>query len=116
MAGIITGLYKHHAHASLSAYIEGMIHECAANAFPLVNGIHCENIHLAHAVLRMQPGTYPTHQLVPLKSDRYVLRLTVKNSCQVAVLTFLPTHWVEGLVDKARHRIANQWKHRFPGS
>jgi hypothetical protein len=46
MARIITGLYKHHAHASPSAYIARMIHEGSANPLPLVNWIHRQNIHL----------------------------------------------------------------------
>ncbi len=107
MAGIITGLYKHHAHASQTACIERMIHEGLTNPLPLVDRIHSQNIHLTHVVLRVNPSTYPTHQLIPLNRDRYVFRLTIKNSRHIAVLAFLPPRWVEGLVNKAGHRIAN---------
>lgn len=116
MARIITRLYKHHAHASLSACIERVIHEGLANPLPLVSWIHRQNIYLTHAVLWVQSSTHPTHQLIPLKRDGYVFRLTIKNSGHVAVLAFLPPQWVESLVNKARHRAANQRKHRLPGS
>src|SRR5688500_17275447 len=115
MAEIIAGLNEHHAHAGSSAYVERIIDEGPANPLPLMGRIHGQDIHLAHAVLRMQSSTYPAHKLITFKSDRYIPGLIIKNSRHVAVLAYLPSQWVEDLVNEAGHRVADQGKHRFPG-
>jgi hypothetical protein len=39
----------------------------------------------------VQPSAHPTRQLIPLKSDRYVLGLTIKNTCHVRGTDVPPT-------------------------